>query len=86
MLRPEPRRWRTPLGRWVSGYGVSRLAADLSRHGQPVTPQAVYHWLSGRHAPRPGYAAVIVELSQRSVTLADVYAQREVSSGARDRA
>lgn len=80
-MRRAPRRWTTPLGRWVTGYGVTRLARDLSHRGQPVTTHAVYQWIAGVTAPRPDRAVAIVELSSGAVGIADIYAQRGVRSG-----
>ncbi len=82
-MRRDPRRWRTSFGRWVNHYGVSRLCADLSRAGQPVTPHAVYHWVGGRTMPRPERAIAIVRLSRGAVGIGAIYGQRVVRSAVR---
>jgi hypothetical protein len=79
-LRREPRRWRTSFGRWVTSFGVTRLAVELSGAGQPVTRHAIYQWVAGVTAPRPERAVRIVELSRGLVHLADIYRQREMRS------
>jgi hypothetical protein len=75
-LRREPRRWRTQFGRWVTSYGVSRLAVELSGAGHPVTRHAIYQWVAGVTAPRPGRALAIVQLSRGEVAMGDIYRQR----------
>lgn len=67
----DPHRWRLPLGRWVSRYGVTRLAPQLS-----VTPHAIYDWVAGRRVPRPPCAAAMVKLSRGAITFDDIYRHR----------
>ena len=76
-MRRDPCRWRTPLGQFVSDFGVQRLTRELGSAGLPVTEKAVYHWLAGSHAPRPAHAAVIARVSAGRVSVEDVYRQRE---------
>ncbi len=77
-MRPIARRWRTPLGSFISEYGVSRLTRDLAAAGQPVTRCAIYHWIGGTHVPRLERAVAIARLSQGRLTLGDIYRQRDV--------
>lgn len=81
-MRPIARRWHTPLGSFVRGYGVERLTRALAAAGQPVTPFAVYKWLGGTHVPRVDRAVAITQLSEGRVTLADIYRQRAVVKAA----
>jgi hypothetical protein len=75
-MRRDPRRWRTRFGRFVGSVGVERLTVQLRSAGQPVTHKAVYNWLAGDHAPRPGYAAALVQISRGRIGIADVYRHR----------
>ena len=79
-LRREPRRWNTRFASWITRVGVTRLCVDLSRRGQPVTPNAIYQWVAGVTTPRPSRAAAIVELSAGELGMADVYAQRRAEA------
>ncbi len=74
------RRWKTTFGSWVMDYGVRRLVRGLEAHGQPVTEKAVYHWISGRHAPRGGHALAIVRLSRGRLSLEDVLRQGQLAT------
>ena len=75
MIR-DPVRRRTSFGRWVSDYRVSRLLKTLDARGMPLTSHTVYDWIAGRHAPRPTYAAAIVEISGGRLSFADIYRHR----------
>jgi len=63
MPRPVPRRWNTAFGRFVRRYGVSQLAQALRSHGHPVTPKAIYNWVSGDFSPPLGRALAIRQLA-----------------------
>jgi DNA-binding transcriptional regulator YdaS (Cro superfamily) len=54
--------------------GVQRITSELSRAGEPVTPGAVYQWISGQRAPRAGRAVALVRLSAGAIGLGDIYA------------
>jgi len=69
-------RWRTSFGRFVADVGVSRLTTQLRSLGEPITEKAVYNWLAGAHAPRPGCATALVRISRGRIGLADVYRHR----------
>jgi transcriptional regulator with XRE-family HTH domain len=57
--------WKTPLGRFIAGFGAESLALAIG-----VAPATVYHWMSGLARPRPEAAAVIQRVAQfRGVTL-----------------
>ena len=73
----SPRRWGTHFGRWVSGFGVPRLATSLGRAGHPTTASAIYEWVSGRNYPGRDRALEIQRLSAGQVRLEDIYAHRE---------
>lgn len=77
-MRRVSSRWRTPLGQFVSDFGVQRLTRELASAGVPVTQKAVYHWLAGSHAPRPTHAAAIARVSAGRVSVEDVYRHRDV--------
>lgn len=71
-MRPRlAARWQTEFGVWVDNFEVGRLASELD-----VTPQAVYHWVSGRSLPCPARALTIVHLSAGALTLQDIYVDR----------
>jgi hypothetical protein len=76
-MHREPRRWRTHFGSWVRAYTVPRLTRELQGLGHPVTPHAVYGWLSGRIAPHPDRALAITRLSGGRLSVADIYRHRE---------
>ena len=75
-------RWRTRFGTWVKGYGPNRLARDVGRglYGQPLTPEAIYQWVSGTNAPRPQHALRIVQLARGRVSFEDIYGQRTAAT------
>lgn len=83
----DPIRRRTSFGRWVTRYQVPRLVQTINARGIPLTSHTVYDWIAGRHAPRPPYAAAIVEISGGRVSFSDIYRHRTemqaVSSGQR---
>lgn len=62
-------RWATAFGVWVRGYGVYPLATKLG-----VVPHTVYHWVSGRAAPRYAMMMSIIGLSAGQLTINDLYA------------
>jgi hypothetical protein len=72
-VRAEPRRWRTPFGRWVRRVGPQRVATELSRLGQPVTHWAVFKWVSGQHMPRRDHVTALLRLSRGRLTAGDIY-------------
>jgi hypothetical protein len=67
---------RTRFGRWILGYGVSRLTRDLGARGQPVTRRAAYWWAAGHKMPRPAIARVLVEVAGGSISLDDIYGKQ----------
>ena len=75
-VRANPRVWRTRFGCWVHTYGVDRLVRDLTRRGRQVHPTAVYHWVSGRRAPRVEQAAAMLVLSRGQLTIFDIIRRR----------
>lgn len=77
---PRTNRWNTRFGRFTARFGVTRLAAELTQHGAPVTPSAVYKWIAGRHAPRPEVMESIASLSRGRVSLQDILSQRASES------
>lgn len=77
--RPRNRRlWRTPFGRWLSGYTVARLHRELERAGKGVTKNAPYNWIGGVASPRADRAVVMVKLSGNRISFRDVYRHREL--------
>ena len=62
-------RWQSRFGRWTRRYGAARLGRDLGLSG----PAPVYHWLAGRHEPRPEHARRILELAHGRLAYADLY-------------
>jgi hypothetical protein len=54
-------RWRSKFARFISGYGVARLAKGLD-----VRPSAIYHWVRGVTAPGRTHAATIQRLARES--------------------
>lgn len=78
MLR-EPSRWETHFGAWVCSVGVSNLAGMMEAAGQPVTPFAIHKWVAGERVPRHDRVVAMVELSAGQLSMADVYAQRELA-------
>jgi len=77
MARRVVTRWNTRFARWVSGYGVTRLAATLATQGDPITPKAIYDWISGDGVPRPPRAMSLVRISHGTLTLEDVFRHRD---------
>jgi hypothetical protein len=74
-------RWVTPFGSWVRGFTVARLVSALRAGGHTATRAAVHHWVAGRAIPQPrAKALAIVELSRGSVSLEDIYRQRDRAS------
>ena len=71
-------RYSTAFGSFASGFGVSRLAEALCRHGAPTAPTTVYGWLAGEKTPQPSRAIVIVAISGGAVKLEDVFAHRSL--------
>jgi hypothetical protein len=70
-MRASDGRWDTPLGSFARTYGVRDLATSLGVH-----PQAVMHWVAGRHVPRPELALELVELAREmgdTLTMSEVY-------------
>jgi hypothetical protein len=67
-------RWKSKFARFIMGYGVARLAAQLG-----IRASAVSHWIAGRSSPDPVNAVAIQKLARgRRVTLSltDIYRQR----------
>ena len=76
MTRGRPRTlgaWGTSFGQWLSGYGVSRLAATLTERGYPISRGAIYHWLTRTARPRPRAAQIIASLSDGQIPMAEFY-------------
>jgi hypothetical protein len=70
LIRNE-RLWASPFGRFVTDFGVERLAEGLEIHSS-----AVYHWIRGATAPKPAHAAIIQRLACEfgtSLTLEQIY-------------
>jgi len=74
-------RWKTKLGRWMDGFGVTKLAHELRARGEPVHKSAIYHWISGETIPRPSAGRLIVEISGGELALEDVYRHRDEVAG-----
>jgi len=74
---PRPQcgpRWESKFGRFVGEFGVEELAAELS-----IDATAVYHWVSGRQAPRVENALAIEKIAKRErvrLTIAEIYQHR----------
>jgi hypothetical protein len=74
---PRPQcgpRWESKFGRFVGEFGVEELAAELS-----IDATAVYHWVSGRKAPRFENALAIEGIAKRErvrLTIAEIYQHR----------
>jgi hypothetical protein len=63
--------WRSDFARFVSDYGVARLAAELE-----ITESAVYRWIGGSAVPHPGNALIVVRLASESgarLTVEQIY-------------
>lgn len=61
MSRRESNRWRSTFARFVSEFGVARLATAIE-----VTPNSIYYWIRGTTAPRRVHAAIIQRLARES--------------------
>jgi len=68
----SPRRWSTRFGRWMSEFGVRRLATELKLRNQPTSAKAIHEWIAGRTAPTLGRAIVISEISGGSIRPEDI--------------
>lgn len=80
-MRRVGRRWTTTFGSWVQGYGVQRLASDLSHVGPSITQNAIYNWIAGFRTPHPSRAVAITQISGGHVSLDDVYRHRSEVEG-----
>jgi transcriptional regulator with XRE-family HTH domain len=59
------KRWKPKFARFIKSYSVESLATQLD-----VRPSAIYHWISGRTAPRRTHAEIIQRLArERGTTL-----------------
>jgi DNA-binding transcriptional regulator YdaS (Cro superfamily) len=70
-LRANDRRWESPLGRFVDFYGADELASRVEVH-----KTSVYHWVSGKAAPRPEKAFAIRRIARSTgftISLDDIY-------------
>lgn len=64
--------WDSKLAKFVQGYGVSKLAKELS-----VQPSAIYHWIRGATSPHPSKAQALQRLAKLAgvaITLDEIYA------------
>lgn len=66
-------RWETRFGSFVRSYGVARLAQQLQ-----LDTTAIRQWVRGHTSPRPPHARAIVVLSENTLTLDDIYAQKDL--------
>jgi len=57
----DERLWSSRFARFVTGYGVTRLAKRLE-----IRTSAIYHWIRGATAPKPVHAAIIQRLARES--------------------
>lgn len=67
----KPSRWISKFSRFISAYGVVRLAKELQIH-----TTAIYQWVRGSTAPRRTHAAIIQRLARESgvkLTLDQIY-------------
>jgi hypothetical protein len=65
------RLWRSAFARFLTAYGITRLAK-----GCEIDTSAVYHWIRGASAPKPAHAAIIQRLARESgtkLTLDQIY-------------
>jgi hypothetical protein len=62
----------------VNQVTVRRLTLELRDRGHSVTEHAVYSWIQGRTSPRFPIAQDLVTMSEKRLSLADVYRHREV--------
>lgn len=66
-------RWSTTFGQWVKEVGVMEIVSTLRPDPDlRVTDKSVYSWVAG-HPPRPARAQALVDMSNGSLTLEDVY-------------
>src|SRR5580658_555122 len=73
------RRWRSQFARFISSYGVERLAMALE-----IRPTAIYHWIRAASAPRPVLAAMIQKLARESgvnLTFDQIKHSRDLRAG-----
>lgn len=71
MSRKISKRWKSKFARFVSAYGVERLARGLDVH-----PSAIYHWVRGMSRPKPELAAIIQRLARErgiKLSLDEIY-------------
>ena len=75
----------TKFEKWVRGFGVAKLAAELRAIGPDAeaTPSAIYQWLYGETEPRSAKATAMVRLSRGAVKLEDVYRHIELARARR---
>jgi len=85
-MRRRPEYWTTPFGQWVGRYTPSRIAQELAKRGDPISPRLPYEWVEGRSRPRPERALTLVELSGGILALDDVFRHgQEVRRGRENR-
>jgi len=65
-------RWQTDFGKWVSNFGVCRLAISLD-----INRQAIYHWIGGRTFPSLSNAKKIIILSDNHLSMQKIYSHAE---------
>lgn len=70
-------RWITPFGKFVNQLTVRGLLRAMHQRGYPISAYAIYHWLDGSTCPRVEHAIAMVKISQGSISLDDIYSQRE---------
>jgi transcriptional regulator with XRE-family HTH domain len=81
-FRATDRRWESPFGCFVDFYGADELASRMDVHRT-----AVYHWVSGKAAPRPEKAFAIRRIARSTgftISLDDIY-QHFLEDGAETR-
>jgi hypothetical protein len=67
----DERLWSSDFARFVTAYGVTRLARGLE-----IRTSAIYHWISGATSPTRARAAIIQELAREfgtTLTLEQIY-------------
>jgi hypothetical protein len=65
------RLWSSAFARFVTAYGIDRLATALE-----ISSPAVFHWIRGATAPKPAHAVIIQRLARESgvrLTLDQIY-------------
>lgn len=77
MPPPQQLRRTTAFGQWIALTGVRAIQADLATQGLRVHSTAIYHWISGRAAPRITHAAALVRMSAGQLTLDAIYRHSE---------